>query len=114
MRSKFFLAAFLLLLLLSAGFAQYCSAEKYVLTAEEYDQIIQSLMTAQKSLREADEQLAEQDSQLKALSQKLKEQSEYYKAQSVKATKDKIVIGGAAFCVGMAGTAVTLYLLSAK
>lgn len=111
MRSKFFLAASLLLLLSSP---LLCAEEKYVLTAAEYDQIIQSLMTAQKSLREADAQLAEQDSQLKALSQKLKEQSEYYRAQSVKATKDKIVIGGVAFCVGMAGAAVTLYLLSAK
>lgn len=112
MRSKFFVAAFLLLLLLSAGFAQYCSAEKYVLTAEEYDQIITSLMTAQKSLREADAQLAAQEKELQTLSQKLKEQSEYYKAQSVKATKDKIVIGGVAFCVGMAGTATMLYILT--
>lgn len=107
MRSKFSLLA-LLLALLSPPLL--FSEEKYVLTAEEYDQIIQSLMTAQKSLREADAQLATQEKELQTLSQKLKEQSAYYKAQSAKATKDKIVIGGVAFCVGMAGTAVALYL----
>lgn len=108
MRSKFFLAVSLALLLSSP---LLCAEEKYVLTAQEYDQIVTSLMTAQKSLREADAQLAAQEKELQTLSQKLKEQSEYYKAQSVKTAKDKIVIGGAAFCVGMAGTATILYLL---
>lgn len=107
MRSKFFLVVLLALLLSSP---LLCAEESYTLTAEEYDQIVTSLMTAQKSLREADAQLATQEKELQTLSQKLKEQSEYYKAQSVKATKDKIVIGGVAFCIGMAGTATMLYL----
>lgn len=111
MRLKSSLAA---LLLLSLSPPLLSAEESYTLTAQEYDQIVTSLMTAQKALRESDGKLRTQEAELKKLSQALRQASKSLEEQRIKAAKDKIMIGGCAFCLGLAGSAAVLYLSSQK
>lgn len=111
MRLKSSLAA---LLLLSLSPPLLSAEESYTLTASEYDQIVTSLMAAQKALRESDGKLKAQEAESQRLSQELKEASKSLKEQRIKDTKDKIVIGGCAFCLGLAGSAAVLYLSSQR
>lgn len=109
MRLRFLFAVLLLLLLpLSLSFSE----KSYTITETDYNQIITSLMSAQKELTNAQNSIQVQEAELQALRNNLKEASASYEMQLKEASKGKFIIAGCAFYLGASVATIAVVLIT--